>query len=437
MRGMNSNTANPRVAYLLKTFPRLSETFILNEILGLEQMGVEIKIFSLKTPDDGPVHPSVAAVKAEVDYVPSLVPQFRPHNLARLLACQFLLLFLETRRYLAAAKFYFLKPGKSRLKDYLQACYLAWVLRYERFEHLHVHFANVPATVAEVVHRLIGIPYTLTAHAKDIYLTPPAELARKVQTATCVLTCTEHNQKYLSTLAAGYTPVHLAYHGIDVSRFSMQPRDHSAHHNERPLILSVGRFCEKKGFEYLIESCRILVNRGYSFECRIVGYGELQNKLLTKIAALKLGSYISLPGRMTQDQLAALYPKASMFVLPCLITDNGDRDGIPNVLIEAMASGTPVISTNVSGIAELIEQGENGLLVEQRDATVLADAMECLIVRPDTCSRLANRARETVSSRFTLEASAQRVYDILRPFLSGDTFYAPLSTGEEGQSLPY
>lgn len=416
---MSTNAPNQRVAYLLKTFPRLSETFILNEILGLEQMGVEIQIFSLKMPDAGPVHSSVAAVKAEIDYVPSLGPQFRLNNLARLLACQFLLLFQETRRYFGAAKFHFFKPGKSRLKDFLQACYLAWVLRRDRFQHLHVHFANVPATVAEVVHRLIGIPYSLTAHAKDIYLTPPAELARKIQTAVCVLTCTEHNRQYLSQLAPGSTPVHLAYHGIDVSRFSGQPCDAGALDTRKAHILSVGRFCEKKGFEYLIQSCRLLADRGYLFECKIVGYGELLDKLQSMIADLALGGYVSLSDKMTQDQLATLYPQASMFVLPCLITDNGDRDGIPNVLIEAMASGTPVISTNVSGITELVRHNENGLLVAQRNATALADAMEHLIVRSDTRSRLAQCARETVSSRFTLEASAQRVYDILRPFLEG------------------
>jgi glycosyltransferase involved in cell wall biosynthesis len=432
---LDTNVPNQRVAYLLKTFPRLSETFILNEILGLEQMGLEIQIFSLKMPDAGPVHPSVAAVKAKIDYVPSLGPQFRLSNLIRLLACQFLLLFLDTRRYFGAAKFYFLKPGKSRLKDFLQASYLAWVLRRQRFQHLHVHFANVPATVAEIVHRLIGIPYSLTAHAKDIYLTPRAELARKIQTAACVLTCTAHNRQYLSQLASGRTPVHLAYHGIDVRRFSGEPCRADAHRIEKPLILSVGRFCEKKGFEYLIQSCRLLADRGYSFQCKIVGYGELQNKLEQMILDLELGSFVSLSGKMTQDELATLYPQAGMFVLPCLITDDGDRDGIPNVLIEAMASGTPVISTNVSGIAELIQHNQNGLLVEQRNATALADAMEHLIGRPDTRNRLIQNARSTVSSRFTLEASAQRVYDILRPVLEGRSSRHLILTSEVDQPV--
>jgi glycosyltransferase involved in cell wall biosynthesis len=414
---MTDQHANRRVAYLLKTFPRLSETFILNEILGLERLGIDIQIFSLKKPEDGPVQPAVAQVKATVTYVPSLGPRFRFGNLGRLLLCHLMLLLVETRHYCVAAKFHFFKRGKSRLKDYLQAGYLAWVLRRNGFEHLHVHFANVPASVAEVVQRFIGIPYSLTAHAKDIYLTSAAELARKIEGAECVLTCTAHNQRYLAELAAGRTPVRLAYHGVDVSRFGGQSAHAPTATGERPLIVSVGRFCEKKGFEYLIRACRILADCGCPFHCQIVGYGELQNELERLIEDLGLQEFVELPGTMTQDQLAALYPRASMFVLPCLITGNGDRDGIPNVLIEAMASGVPVISTDVSGISELVRHQENGLLVEQRDADAIAEAMEFLLLHPDVRSRLARNGRETVLQRFTLEASALRVHDILRSVL--------------------
>ncbi len=409
---MTNQPAKRRVAYLLKTFPRLSETFILNEILGLERLGMDIRIFSLKRPDDGPVHPAVALVKGRVTYIPSLAPEFRFADLGRLLLCHLLLVLLETGNYWRAAKFYLFKPEKSRLKDYLQAGYLGWVLRRNGFEHLHVHFANVPASVAEVVHRFIGIPYSLTAHAKDIYLTPAAELARKIEGAKCVLTCTAHNQGYLAGLAPARTPIRLAYHGVDIGRFRARPQAPVAA-GERPLIVSVGRFCEKKGFEYLIQACRIMADQGYPFHCQIEGYGELQNEMERMIVDLGLEESVELPGKMTQDQLAALYPRASMFVLPCLITGNGDRDGIPNVLIEAMASGTPVISTNVSGISELVQHQENGILVEQRDARALAEAMELLLVRPDVRSRLAQNGRETVLQGFTLEASALRVHAIL------------------------
>ena len=417
---MSVAKSNPKIAYLLKTFPRLSETFILNEVLGLEKLGKDIHIFSLKRPEGEPRHPSAAEVKATVTYIPSLGPQFRLRNICLLVVSHLTLLFTRTCLYFAAARFYFGKPGKSRWKDFLQAGYLARLLARGEFDHLHAHFANVPTTVAEVAHRLTGIPYSFTAHAKDIYLTPPAELARKIAGAACVLTCTAYNQRYLASLATGRTPIRLAYHGVDVSRFGMQPARVSEPDSKRPLILSVGRFCEKKGFEYLIEACRALKDRGQAFRCQIVGYGELQNKLQTMIKALCLEHCVSLAGKMTQDQLAALYPQASIFVLPCLVTDNGDRDGIPNVLIEAMACGTPVISTNISGISELVEHKWTGLLVEQRNAGAIADAMETLLLWPGLRSRLAGNARSRVLRRFTSESSAMHVRDILCSFVRVD-----------------
>ncbi len=412
---MNTGNEVPkrRIAYLVKTFPRLSETFILNEILGLERLGVDLHIFSLKRPEEPAVQPAVAHVQAKVTYVPSLAPQFRPDDIARLLFCHTVLACAGLRRYALAAKFHFFKRGRSRLKDFLQAGYLAWALRKEGFEHLHVHFANVPATVAELVQRFIGTPYSLTAHAKDIYLTPADELARKIRSAECVLTCTAYNQRYLAGLADGQTPVRLAYHGIDLTRFSASSRAGSAAESEPPLILSVGRLCEKKGFQYLIRACRLLKDHGHSFRCQIVGYGELREQLQRLIAAHGLEEEVFLSGSMTQDQLAALYLRARMFVLPCVVTDNGDRDGIPNVLLEAMASGVPVISTDVSGISELVRNEENGLLVEQQNVLALAEAMEILLLRRDACCRLAKNGRKTVLHSFSLEASAQRVHEIL------------------------
>jgi len=417
---MKAERSNLRVAYLLKTFPRLSETFILNEILGLEKLGMDIQIFSLKRPADELVHPAVAQVRSSVTYIPSLGPDFRLRDIFALLLSHLAVLLTRTHRYVAAARFHFGQPGKPRLKDFLQAGYLARLLDRGEYEHLHAHFANVPTTVAELVNRLTSIPYSFTAHAKDIYLTPPAELARKIASATCVLTCTAYNQCYLADLAPNATPVRLAYHGIDVSRFGASQPDAPRGGDGVPLILSVGRFCEKKGFEYLLEACRILKARDRLFRCRIVGYGELQGRLQTRIAHLGLRRCVSLVGKMTQEQLAALYPQASMFVLPCLVTDNGDRDGIPNVLIEAMVSRTAVISTEVSGISELVEHKRNGLLVEQRDARALADAMETLLLRPSLRSRLAERGRETVLRRFTLEASASQVHGVLSSLLCAE-----------------
>lgn len=419
---MSEKQKTPRIAYLLKTFPRLSETFILNEILGLERLGMDIQIFSLKRPaEEEPLQSALAAVKGSVTYVPALGPRSKFVDACLVVWAHLTFLVTDTRRYLAVAKFHFGQPGRPRIKHFLQAGYLVRALRRGKFDHLHAHFANVPASVAEIANRLSSIPYSFTAHAKDIYLTPAAELARKIKGAKCVLTCTAYNQRYLASLAPGTTPVRLAYHGVDVSRFGSAPPRVQETEGETPLILSVGRFCEKKGFNYLVRACRLLKDRGRKFRCEIVGYGELQSKLETMIRELDLGDCVRLVGTMTHDQLVPLYLQASMFVLPCVVTDNGDRDGIPNVLIEAMVSGTPVVSTRISGICELVEHMENGLLVEQRNARAVADAMELLIDDTDLRLRLAEHASKAVRRRFTLEASAQHVYELLNSVINQDS----------------
>jgi glycosyltransferase involved in cell wall biosynthesis len=328
------------------------------------------------------------------------------------------LLVMRPRRYVAAARFYFGQPRKRRLKYFLQAGYLVRALERVGLSHLHAHFANVPTTVAELVHRLSGITYSFTAHAKDIYLTPDEELARKIKGATCVLTCTAYNHRYLKALSQEHTPIHLAYHGVDVGRFQNVGSQADRDPADVPLILSVGRFCEKKGLPYLLEACRTLKDRGRVFYCQIIGYGELQSKLEAMITDLDLSDCVALPGRMTQERLIEVYRQASMFVLPCLVTDDGDRDGIPNVLIEAMISRVPVVSTNVSGISELVDHMENGLLVEQRDPEGLAAAMELLLERSDLRRRLAENGQNKVLRQFTQEGGARRVYEILSRTIS-------------------
>ena len=407
-----------RIAYLVKTFPRLSETFILNEILGIEDLGMELEIFSLRKQPPGaePVHPDVAKVKGSVTYIPSFVRPLLPPGLALLLFAQLMFLLTAPRRYFAAVRFHFGSDNDPRLKDFLQAGYLAWTLRWRKITHLHAHFANLPTTVAEIVQCLTGIRYSFTGHAKDVYLTPPAEMARKIKKAECVLTCTAFNHRYLAELAEQRKPVHLAHHGIDASRFHAIDKD-SMGNTGIPLILTVARLCEKKGLEYLIQACRILMNRGVAFQCQIVGYGPLENKLREMISSLDLQDKVSLLGKMTQDQLADLYPQANLFALPCLVLENGDRDGIPNVFFEAMASGVPVVSTDIEGVCELIEHRKNGLIVEQRNASALANAMQLLITTPGLRDELARSGRQTVLTNFTRQASAKHVYEILASVL--------------------
>src|SRR5713226_4764525 len=400
-----------RVGYLLKTYPKLSETFILNEIVQLEKLGVALHLFSLKKPMFADkFHPAVHQVQANVTYIPSIGWRSNTIDRAFIVLDHVELCLQNAFRYFSTLWFYLRSPQDKRLKEFVQAGFLTRALQRRKIRHLHAHFANIPTSVAELVKHFSGITFSFTAHAKDIYLSRRQELARKIQAAEFVLTCTEYNQKYLQNIDAGPTPIYLAYHGVDLSKFNnLDTAAHPANPADPPLILSVGRFCEKKGFPFLIEACRVLKARGCAFRCSIVGWGPLRDDLERMIVELDLCDCVSLVNDMTQDQLVHLYLTASMFVLPCILTDNGDRDGIPNVLIEAMAMQVPVISTEVSGIPELVEHMENGILVPEKNSTALADAIELLLSHPDLRSRFAEKGRAKVLNQFTLENNVRIV----------------------------
>ncbi len=408
-------TALPmRIGFLVKTFPRLSETFILNEVLGLESLGWDLHIYSLKRPVDEPIHPGVHQVKAPVSYIPSLMPTASLADPLGIFAAHAKLLLKHPIRYVSALRRHFFQTADKRLKEFFQAGYLAVSLQNADITHLHVHFANTPTAVAEIAHWLTGIPFSFTAHAKDIYTSNKADLARRITTAASVLTCTGFNERYLRSIAGEEASIHLAYHGIDMAQFTGAAKNNSVKNDEQvPVVLSVGRFCEKKGLDDLIRACAILQDKGVRFHCVLVGYGPLDNQLKELRRKLKLEACVEMPGRMGQTEVIERYRKASVFALPCLVTDSGDRDGIPNVLFEAMALGVPVITTNVSGITELVVARETGWIVEPRKPDQLAASIEYVLTHPHQAAELAGNARRRVLEEFTLDVSSRRVHDQL------------------------
>lgn len=422
-----------KIAYLVKTFPKLSETFILNEILELERQGLEVHIFSLRQPSETKVHPGVAEVRAKVTYLrhtPLPPPPYRvpleklAHKVQIAEERRFMFLhhpiwFLRTWLFQARRGgkqlFHnaFQTSCRARKRYFYQAIALARELRRGGFTHLHAHFANEPASVGELAHRLARCRFSFTAHAKDIYLTEREELARKIAAAEFVITCTRFNQDYLQEIARSATPIHLCYHGVDLSRFSGEPGNSRKSNGGTPLILSVGRFCEKKGFQYLIQAGYRLKQHGRSFVCRIVGFGPLQEQLEDMIRDFELQDYVFLAGKMTQDKLIEEYRRADLFVLPCLVADDGDRDGIPNVLVEAMAMRIPVVSTPVSGIIELVDHMENGLLAAEKDSEALAAAMALLLDDPGLREQFGANGRQKVMAGFSLDRSTAKVHRLL------------------------
>ncbi|CAD5373917.1 Glycosyltransferase [Rubrivivax sp. A210] len=374
---------------LVKIYPKLSETFILEEILGLERLGLPLRLYALAPATDAITHPAVADVLAPLVTVPAPAGG-QLWSFAARHARQFL---ASPLRYLGALAY---AAGRGRLKDFLRAGWLAQQLARDGVQHLHTHFISSPADVAELVKRIAGLPFSISAHAKDIYLSDPADLARKMHAAQFTVTCTEANRQTLAQIAP-QAPLQRMYHGVDHELFHPRRRLLAT---ELPLIVSVGRLRAKKGLDTLIAACASLRERGEPFRCEIVGYGEEQDKLKAQIAQLDLGDQVVLVGKLAREQVIERYARAAVYVQPSRIAADGDRDGIPNVLLEAMAMGVPVVASRVSGIPELVEHGVNGVLVEPDDPVALADAMAALIHQPARCADLGCRARQTVTENF-------------------------------------
>jgi glycosyltransferase involved in cell wall biosynthesis len=399
------------IGYVLKRYPRLSETFILQEILGLERLGLQLYIFAIMDPHEEIVHADVQRVRAPVHYLRTSPLADAVHMLwshARLF-------FRAPRGYLSAFKHVLdtRQPNWNglylALRHFMEAGYLVELVRRYRIDHLHAHFANNPTSLARFAQLLIGVPFSFTAHAKDIYTVDPCRLADKIQYGDFTVTCTAYNRQYLNSLierwqpAAAASKVHLIYHGIDIARF--RSRRLASPTTNAPQILSIGRLVTKKGHSDLIQACKLLKQKGYRFNCDIYGAGPLQSELEDIIRQLDVGDRVSLQGARPQEELIAIYQSADVFVLAPFIMEDGDRDGLPNVLLEAMACGLPVIASNISGIPELITNGETGLLVEPRDVRELASALGRLLADSSLRARLAAAGQRRVEQHFAAESN--------------------------------
>lgn len=408
-----------RIGFLVKIYPKISETFVLEEILGLERAGLDLHIFSLRRPTDAMTHAATAAVRAPVSYPPSHVLGVLYAHLA--------LALTRPRHYLAALKFALGRSEGNRVREFVKAGALVRPLRAAGVTHLHAHFASEPAGVAELVERLAGISYSISAHAKDIYLSAPESLRRKIGGARFTVTCTEYNRRYLAAVAGREARVLRMYHGVDLTRFSPGPLDAGW----APLIVAVGRLREKKGFAVLIEACGLLRDAGVPVCCEIIGYGEDLPRLRGLVAGHRLEDVVALTGKMTQDQVIARYRAATLFVLPCEIAADGDRDGIPNVLLEAMAMQLPVISTDVSGIPEVIRHEVNGLLVKPRDPAGLANAIRRLLGDAPLREKMGEAGRRLVAEMFNNDTNLCVVRELLLEAV-GPAVSEPMSTAAQG-----
>jgi glycosyltransferase involved in cell wall biosynthesis len=394
------------LGFLVNTWPKLSETFILEEVLGLERQGVDLRLYALGEPTDDIAHGAVSRVRSLLERVP-LAARTR-----ELLARHVRVALGAPLRY-AQALLEAGVRGRAGWQDFLRAGWLAAQLKQDGVAHLHTHFISRPADIAQLASRMTGIPFSISAHAKDIYLSASADLRRKLNAAQFTVTCTDANRSTLAEIAPE-ADVKLMYHGIDRAVFHPSRRV-VAERGEPPLILAVGRLRAKKGLDTLIDACRLLHERGLRVRCDIVGYGEEHDALAHRIENAGLGRHVRLVGKLAREQVLERYARATLFVQPSRITANGDRDGIPNVLLEAMAMGLPVVASRVSGIPEVVRDGVNGLLVQADAPLALADAIERVLHYPAHSAAMGLMARHTVAEGFDNDNNLRVLTRLLEP----------------------
>ncbi len=449
-----------KVAYLTKRFPRLSETFILDEIIGLEQAGVPLRLYAVAHPGEGLVQPDVSKVSSGVTYLRAR-GRFRiPVGIATSVGAHAALAVRDPRRYrigLAAAISERSRSGTIR--PFIDAGRLASKATKDGTTHVHAAFAHGPASTARFVHLLTGIPFSFAAHAKDLYLSDQEGLAEKFADAKFVLTCSAaaaagiSERVYPSNLGcvpadvietgdmaprAGdsaeseqigeeqigeVSKLVLAYHGVDIDRFRPESTQRKAiiepsmdmDGPERAVsenavrILAVGRLVPKKGYPVLLRALSLLRDGGTDLHCRIVGGGDLKESLGELITELGLDGVVELVGARTHQQIAEEYRSADIFVQSSVLLEDGDRDGIPNSLLEAMASGLTVVASSVSGIPEAVEHNQCGLLAEPGNPIDLAEKLSRVIGDPALAAELSDSARRRIEEQFDRKVCAAKV----------------------------
>ena len=401
---VNRPAGTTDLAVLVNGFPRLSETFVLHELLELERRGLRLHVFALRRPDEVVQQDALSELRATVEYLPDGTV---PYRRSRVRLAHSALLLQRRLGYLHGYAEVLASPEFSRSLG-VNAALLAHRIVRLGSPPLYVHFAHKPATVGRFASLLAGVPYALSAHAKDIWLTPEAELARKVRDARVVLTCTEQGRAQLERVGDGRTPVRLVYHGVEV-----KGRARSARRDETPRILAVGRLVEKKGHETLLLAASLLRDRGLEFSLRLAGEGPEWSRLQRLVHALRLGDRVAFLGPLSESEVRAEYEQADVFALPCRRLANGDQDGLPNVILEAMAHGLPVVSTRLDGITEAIDDGESGLLADQDDPAGLAAHLSRLIEDVEIRERIGEAGRARVAARFERCANLPRVVEAL------------------------
>jgi glycosyltransferase involved in cell wall biosynthesis len=396
-----------RVAFVLKGYPRLSETFIAQEIRALEQCGLDILIVSLRHPTDRATHPVHGQIKAPLLYLPEYLKDeprrvWRGWRRARRMAG-----YRAARR--TWVKDLLRDPTPNRIRRFGQAVVLAAELPAD-IGQLHAHFLHTPASVARYAAAMRGLEWSVSAHAKDIWTIPEWEKREKLDAAGWAVTCTETGRAHLAALAPRPDKVMLSYHGLDLDRFAPPParvgRSDGSDPGRPVVLLSVGRAVAKKGYNDLL-AVLALLPRDLAWRLVHIGGGALAGQLKREAARLGLERRIEWRGAQPQPAVFEAYRAADLFVLAAKIAKDGDRDGLPNVLLEAQSQGLACVATALPGIAELIEDGQTGVLVPPSAPAALGAALERLIRDPELRQRLGTAGEARVRRDFDMNSGIE------------------------------
>jgi glycosyltransferase involved in cell wall biosynthesis len=412
---MRPATVPPVVVVVLKGYPRVSETFIAHELAALEQRGLALHIVSLRRPYDALTHPVHAAVRAPVTYL----PEYLHEAPGRVLAGHARALWRAPGRYCRALGRWLRDicrdPTPNRGRRFGQAGVLAAELP-PGAAHLHAHFLHTPASVARYAAAMCGLGYSASGHAKDVWTTPDWELREKLAEARFTVTCTAAGHARLSALAPGR--VELVYHGLDRRLFAVPPTFGSVRNGRDPAdpvrLLAVGRFQPKKGYPTLFEA---VARVRAAVQLTVVGYGPLETALRAQVEALGLAGRVTWAGALDQPAVRAHYRANDLFVLASEIAPDGDRDGLPNVVVEALSQGLPVVATRAAAIPEVVLDGIQGRLAPPGDPDALAAAIDSLARDPEARRRMGASAIARIAAGWDLDAGADRLAGLLRPML--------------------
>jgi colanic acid/amylovoran biosynthesis glycosyltransferase len=397
-------TTAPRIAYLVEEFPRPTEAFILRELQALESQGVEVYVYAVRKSERFTLPPH--ALSRAVTYVPSP---------ARLAARVGFITGIASRQrklreLLAGIRHEPKRAQLALLKELPRADYLARELKRRSITHLHAHFATLPASIAMLASCVYDVRFSFSAHAWDIFVYGDF-LREKIRRARFVVACTQEGKHRLAALEPAGN-IAMIRHGLDLTKFRFSPLRLAAETPRTLQVLSVARLVEKKGLPYLIEACALLRQSNERFLCRIIGEGEGERSLRQLIRAQNLERHVQILPFCREEELERHYRSAHVLVLPSIVCPDGDRDGVPNVLVEAMSLGVPVISTRTPAIEELIADRESGVLVEQRDASALTDAIRFVARNPEQVARMVERARRVVEEHFDIRKTSAELLNL-------------------------